>query len=302
MRAGSTSSMQPVRPPEPGSGAALRLSEGVPGYREGTGRGVSGGCAALTSCSLFPHLHFQRGDSGGSEDTEQRWKEDRKPTGLFSSQWGTDLGGNSARVGQLSARLCPETAGQEPSWCAALSTTRPRCIPRHPLPPSPSLACNPSGRGGQPETPGHPPTLSCGRGLGEGEEGGGGGERAVAGRRGQPGLRCSRRPGTTDGGGKRGGREAGSEGGGRERRREAGREGRREGWRDGRKEGDPPPFGSAAQRPLKEQKPAFFTAGTAGSPHRQVSPVPAGHRCAQGFPPRRCPKRPNLPDSENSQR
>lgn len=108
--------------------------------------------------------------------------------------------------------------------------------PPPPTPRSPSLACNPSGRGGQPETPGHPPTLSCGRGIGEGEEGGGGGGRAVAGRRGQPGLRCSRRPGTTDGGGKRGGREGGSEGGGRERMREGGREEGRDGGKGGRRE------------------------------------------------------------------
>lgn len=303
MRAGGTSSAQPV--PSPWA----RLGSSVPAAGGGSGppgehraRGM-GGCAALASGSLFPQLHFQRGDSGGSDDAEQRWKEDRKPTGLLSPQWGTDPGGNSARAGQLSARLCPETAGQEPSWCAALGTTRPRSIPRHPRPPrNPSLACNPSGRGGQPETPGHPPTLSCGRGIGEGEEGGGGGGRAAAGRRGQPGLRCSRRPGTTDGGGKRGGREGGSEGGGRARRREEGREGRREGWREGRKEGDPPPFGSAAQRPLKEQKPLSLrpplpAPRTAKS--RRCPPASAGR---SAFPPRRRPRSPNSPGSEYSRR
>lgn len=112
----------------------------------------------------------------------------------------------------------------------------------------------------------------------------------MAGRRGQPGLRCSRRPGTTDGGGKR----RPSEGGREEGEREGGREGRREGWREGRKEGDPPPFGSAAQRPLKEQKPAFSTAATAYSPHRQVSPLPAGHRWPQGFPSAPSPEEPEL--------
>lgn len=103
-----------------------------------------------------------------------------------------------------------------------------RASPATPGPPYPAA---PHRHATPPASPGHPPTLSCGRGSGEGEEGGGGGGRAVAGRRGQPGLRCSRRPGTTDGGGKRGGREGGSEGGGRARRREGGMEGREEGGR-----------------------------------------------------------------------
>lgn len=234
MRAGGTSSRQPVRPPSAGSGATLRLWEGVPGYREGTGRGASGGCAALASCSVFPHLHLQRGDSDGSDDAEQRWKEDRKPTSLLSPQRGTDPGGNSARVGRLSSVFALRHLAKSHRAVQLLAQRGHGASPATPGPAGsriPSLACNPSGRGGQPETPGHPPTLSCGRGIEEGEEGGGGGGRAVAGRRGQPGLRCSRRPGTTDGGGERGGREGGSEGGGRARRREGGMEGREEGGR-----------------------------------------------------------------------
>lgn len=72
--------MQPVRPPEPGSDCRREF--------QATGRAPGEGYrgAALASCPLFPHLHFQRGDSGSSEDTEQRWKEGRKPTGLLSPQ------------------------------------------------------------------------------------------------------------------------------------------------------------------------------------------------------------------------
>lgn len=71
------------------------------------------------------------------------------------------------------------------------------------------------------------------------------------------------------------GREGGKKGGegeGKEGRSER----RKEGGREEKREGDPPPFGSAAQLPLKEQKPASSAAATPGS----AAPSAAGPAAA----------------------
>lgn len=279
--------------PEPGPGAALRLGGGEGSSRPP--RGPAGGQrgAALPCPALSPPLPTPATSRAAETAAAPRVRSNagrergRRQVCLPHGRDRPDRQ-EPASPAVLSARLCPETPGRETSRRAALGTPRLQCIPRRrpprPPPRSPSLACDPSGRGGQPETPGHPPTLSCGRGGWEGEEGGGGGEEGRWQDAGDcPGCGAAgvRAPLTAAASGGRA-----REGGGREGR---GEEGGKEGWREGRKEGDPPPGRSAAQRPLKEQKPAFSTAAAPGSPQRQDSPPPplparpAGYRRPQGF-------------------
>lgn len=279
-RAGGTS-LSPAREQRSGWGAG----RAVPGHRGGR-PGGSGGlrCPALPSRLRFPPLppperRRQRRLRGCGATREGREEGDRfaSPTG------GTDPAGRSRPAQRCSApafarrHLAERRRGVRLSARRGSSASPAAALPGRPPQP---LTCmrplRPWRPAGDPGTSSYL-ELRAGRLGGRGRRRRGGG-RAVAGRRGLPGLRCSRRPGTTDGGGKRrpseGGRREGGKGGGG-----------REGGMEGRKEG-----GRSASRP--ERCTAPFKGAETRFLHGRRSRLPATPRLAAPAatrPPRRLP-------------